>query len=460
MLAQGKTQEAEDALTSKQADAVSLPLGLAVRGQIRATAGNDDDARADFEAALKKVPTLEPAIVGRAWLHLAAGEVDDARKLVEPRVGPNGAPPAIAVVYAAILRRAPDLAGRDKAKIMLEKVVNGPIGPESARAQLELARLYIAAGDFRGASAAYAEAIKGDSFEAKLESAQLHIDDADPAGGRETLEALYKAAGDHPRADLVIELARARMLVGQHDGAKQLLDQAEKLPNVQKWRFERERGRLALRRGDFAGAALALSRALDTSGPDAETLLLAADTATALGDDKQNTGLPEKVKKLAPERLKGQPEASIIAGKLAIATEKFAEALNAYTAAKTALEAPPPAAQRRQAQARFGIAVARFNQGSDVEADADLQLVIGLDPSLYAAYMYRATLIQGKKPKEALELARKAVTYNPDFVDAWVLAGTLAHKLGDRKLFNEAVTRVGALAPGSEQQKQLQALKR
>jgi tetratricopeptide (TPR) repeat protein len=455
LLATGHAQEAEEALTTKQVDAASLPLGLAVRGQIRASVGAFDEARADFEAALKKLPNLEPALVGRAWLELATGDVEDAKKRIEPHVSAGGVPPAVAVVYAAILRRSGDEAARDKAKQMLERVVNGAPGPDTTRAQLELARLYVAMGDFDGASKAYAEAIKGDGFEAKLENALFQIDGAHLAEARETLETLYKAAGDKPRADLVLELARARSLAGQHEQAKTLLEQAEKLPNVVKWKLEREKGRLALRKGDFTGAATALSRALDASGSDAETLLLAADTATS--DDKQTSGLAEKVKKLAPERLKGQPEAAIVTGKLAIAASKYQDALTAFSEAKKALD---KASHRRQAQALFGMAVAKFYLGQDAEAENDFEYVLVLDPSLYTAYIFSGNLLAQKKPKSALEIARKAKDFNPDSVDAWALAGTLAHKQGDKKLYNEAVTRLGALAPNSDQLKALTALKR
>jgi predicted Zn-dependent protease len=435
LLAQGRAQDADDALSSKQADATGLPLGLAVRGQIRVAAGDVDGARADFDAALKKSPTLEPALVGRAWLEVAAGNIDEAKKLIEPRVTAQGAPPAVAVVYAAIMRRSGDAAARDNAKKMLERVVSSGAGPETARAQLELARLYVATGDTQGASQAYAEAVKGDSFEAKLENALFHIDDADLAGGRETLEALYKAQGDHPRADLALELVRAQLLSGMHDDAKKLLEQAEKLPNVVKWKVEREKGRLALRKGDIAGAAAALSRALDASGSDVETFLLAADTATA--DDKQAAGLVDKVKKLAPERLKGLPEEKIVSGKLAIAASDFTAARDAFRAAKDMLE-KPAASQRRRAQAVYGLAAAKYYLKEDADALLDLELAIGLDASLYPAYLFRANLIAPKKPKEALELTKKATQYNPDSSEGWALEASLAKRVGDKKAVAEA----------------------
>src|SRR5260221_466429 len=148
------------------------------------------------------------------------------------------------------------------------------------------------------------------NFDARLESGLLSIEDRDPNGGRETLDALLKESGDHPPPVLVLEAARARMLAGDHAGAAQLLETAEKLPGIQKWKLQRERGRLYLRRGDFGAAVTALGSALEGCGDDAETFLLAADAATS--DEK--SGLADKVKKRL-DRLKRTPEQKIVSGK-------------------------------------------------------------------------------------------------------------------------------------------------
>src|SRR6185503_8248281 len=115
-----------------------------------------------------------------------------------------------------------------------------------------------------------------------------------------------------------LEAARARALVGDHAGAKALLDQAEKLPGVATWKLERERGRLSLRKGQFPDAVASFSKALDGSGDDAETFLLAADAA---GTEEKGT-LAEKIKRLVNDRLKNRPEAKIVEGKLLIAAGK------------------------------------------------------------------------------------------------------------------------------------------
>jgi hypothetical protein len=52
------------------------------------------------------------------------------------------------------------------------------------------------------------------------------------------------------------------------------------------------------------------------------------------------------------------------------------------------------------------------------------------------------------------------VSYNPDSVDGWKMLGTIAAQLPrQRKLLDEAITRVNDLAPGSDALHQLQRLK-
>ena len=205
-------------------------------------------------------PNLEPAIVGKAWLALRSGDVDGARKLIDPHVSDKGTSPAIAIALAAILRHGDDVA-KAKAKAVLDPLVAGAAGGLTPLAELELARVDRDQGDFPGARKMYASAGQAGNPEARLEGAVMAIDDADPGGGRDTLDALLKAAGDQAPAELVLETARARMLMGDHMGAAQLLDTAAKLPGVVAWELSREKGRLDLRRGDLVGDHRAVERA-------------------------------------------------------------------------------------------------------------------------------------------------------------------------------------------------------
>ncbi len=457
-IALGKPAEAIDIL-SRNPEASNLPRGQAVRGWAKLALGDLDGAKADFDLAIKKLPKLELALVGRTWVDLATDELDEARKRIEPTFNPNTASVGLTTVYAEILRTSNDPAQREKARGLLDKLlVNAPATPEFGRAQLELGRVARDAGDLRTARAAYADAIKNMNSDARLEMALLLIEDQDPTGGRDMMEGILKDAGPTPPANLLLEGARARMLAGDHAGAVSLLDQADKIATVVRWQYDRERGRLALRRNDLPGAAQALVRALESCGSDPETFLLAADTLT--GDPKQ-TALGTKLKALFQLRLKDLPEQYVVAGKLALIAENEPDAAKAYEAAIKAFERTTP---RRAAQAHFGLAALFYLKNDYPNAQSQLAVAIPSDPSLYAAYLFSAEVelaINGAKAQNrALELARKSVAANPDYVDGWVQVGTYGATLGKKKDLEDAITHVGALAPSSEALKSLQAMRR
>jgi tetratricopeptide (TPR) repeat protein len=454
-LVQGRPAAAGEVFT-RTPELAAGPVGKTLRGQARLAAGDVDGARADFDAAVQRLPGYEPAVIARTWLDLAAGDLDAARRRVEPKFNPRTATAGMAAVYAAVLRATGQPDALDKARALLERVATGSIGPDTARAQLELARVDRDLGDFAAARTAYGEAARAGNPDARLEAATLLIDNRDPRGGHETLEELLRESGDQAAAALLLEAARARTLVGDHRGAFELLARVDKAPGVARWQLDRERGRLALEKGDFAGAAQALGRALDGCGGDLDSFLLAADTVSA--DDK-HAELAGKLKAQLATRLKGKPEIDIIHGKLEIAANRFDEAEQHYAAAHDAL-GRDKASPRRLAQCDFGLGVAAYFKYEDASATSRLKLVLAEDPSIDAAYLFAADLERGRDPDKALDLARQAVAYNPDSVEAWKMVGTIAARLPrQKKLLDEAISRVNDLAPGSEQLRQLQKLK-
>ncbi|HEX3761123.1 MAG TPA: tetratricopeptide repeat protein [Kofleriaceae bacterium] len=454
-IAQGKPADAVEVFT-RAPELAAGPVGQTVRGRARLAAGDIDSAKADFDTALKKLPGYEPAVIARTWLDLAAGDVDAARQRVEPRFNAKTASAGLATVYAAVLRATGEPEARDKARLLLERAVTGSVGPDTARARLELARIDRELGDLAGARAAYTEAARAGSADARLESATLLIDNRDPRGGHETLEELLKDARDHAPAALLLEAARARTLMGDHKGAFELLARADKAPGVVRWQLDRERGRIALRKGDTAGAAQMLSHALDSCAGDLDSFLLAADTVSA--DDKQ-AELASKLKALVPNRLKGKPEIEIIQGKLLLAADRYDDAEKHYTAAHEAL-VRDKASPRRVAQCDFGLGATAYFKHEDASASSRLKLTLAEDPSIDAAYLFAADLERGRDPEKALGTAHQAVEYNPDSVEGWKMVGTIAAQLPrQKKLLGEAISRVNDLAPGSEALHQLQRLR-
>ncbi|MEO7735671.1 MAG: tetratricopeptide repeat protein, partial [Kofleriaceae bacterium] len=420
----------------------------------RLATGDIDGARADFDAALKKLPGFEPAVIARTWLDLGSGDVEDARKRIEPKLSKTPTT-AMVAVYAAVLRASGVPAQRDKAKAMLERVVVGPPSADTALAQLELARIARDAGDLRAARTAYDQAIHGGNVDARLEGALLLVETGDPKAARASLEDLLKEAGANPSSLLLLETARARTLVGDHADAAELLALAAKTNGVVPWQLARERGRLALRKSDTTSAAQALERALDGCGADLDTFILAADTVAT---DEKQASLTQKLKTLLPTRLKGRAEAQIITGKLELAAGKQEDAERAYGLAREALK-KEKASPRRRAQADYGLAAIAYFKRDDPNAQDLLAQVMVEDPSIYSAYLFAAEIAKPHEPRRALDLAVQATTHNPDSIDGWKLVGTLASQLGDRKLLATSITRVGELAPGSETLKLLQGLK-
>jgi tetratricopeptide (TPR) repeat protein len=446
------------AVFGKAPDTASWARGQTVRGQARVATGDVDGARADFDAALNKLPGYEPALIARASLDLASGELEDARHRLERKAQARLATPALIAAYAAVLRATGDPAARDTAKALLERAIGSGSSPDTVRAKLELARLDRDLGDLRAARAVYGDAGRAGSFEARLESALLQIDTGDPRGARDALDQLLGETGDRASAALLVEAARARTLTGAHAGADELLARAGRAPGAVAWRVDRERARLMIRRSDYPGAAQALLHALDGCGADLDAFLLAADTISA---DPKQSSLATKLKALVPVRLKGRPEIDIIAGKLDLAASprpRHEDAEKHYHAARDALVAQK-ATPRRLAQADYGLAAMAYDKTDDPTAVSLLELVVFEDPSIYEAYLFAAEIARTKNPKKALELSQQATGFNPDSLEAWRIVGTLAAQLGNRKLLTEAINRVGELAPSSDTLHQLQKLR-
>ncbi|HSK05369.1 MAG TPA: hypothetical protein VK932_29170, partial [Kofleriaceae bacterium] len=451
-IAEGRPAEALE-LLGKAKDAAQLAKLLAVRGTAKLATGDLDGARADLDEALGRAPRLELAIIGRTWIDLRAAKVADAQQRIEPLYRPGATSPGLAAAYAQVLTAAGDPASREKARDALAKAAAAGALIDAVRAQLELARLLRDLGEAPAARTAYEQAVRAGSPEARLEAALFDIEERRPAEGHTAIEQLVEEAGERAPAALLLEAARARMLVGDHPGAEAAFERLQKLPDVVAWQHDRERGRYALRRGDTAGAAQLLARALDACGEDIETFLLAAEVAST---DLKQARLIEKVRSLTRARLKDRPEAWIVAGKLALGENKNDQAEAEYARARAALK---KASSRRQAQAEFGRAVVAYNKQDDALAQNTLKLVLGLDPTIYNAYLFYGELVRGQAPEEAFEYAKKAVMYNPDSIDGWLMYGTLAHRLRKRQELLKAITRVGDLAPGSEPLRQLQGLR-
>ena len=455
-LQQGRPQDALDWLVKiENGDKLALPLS--VRGRAKLALGDVAGAKEDLDRAIEKSnKKLEPALVARAWVDLAAGEVDAARSRIRSRFQ-SMPTPAVTTVWAAILRASGSPDDIKQAKELLEPIALGAPSVDLARAQLELARLDRELGD-EAAKALYTNVIaQTNSREIRMETAKYLIDFSDDAGGREMFDELLKGnVADPP--DLLVEAARAHLLVGDHAGGADLLDRADKA-GTKTWKYDRERGRLALRKGDYNGAALQLTKALDKSGDDIETLFLIAEVSSS--DLEKFKDLGAKLRATVKSRLKeGGPLAQLVIGKLTVQNkeDKAQEGPKAFKAANEAMQkAAPP---RLRAQAALGVAIVAYNIPDDPVALDALALATSLDPTLYEAYIYIADIQIGRKdyPK-ALEKAQLAIKYNPDSVDGYLMVGRVASETRNRKLYGDMLTKINSIAPNSDQLKALQSLR-
>ncbi len=454
-LQQGHPQDALDWLVKiENGDKLAVPLS--VRGRAKLALGDLAGAKEDLDHAIEKSnKKLEQALVARTWVDLVGGEVDAARSRIRSRF--QGMPtPAVATVWAAILRASGSPDDIKQAKDVLEPVASGAPSVDLARAQLELARLYREAGD-EAAKALYTKLIaQTNSREIRMETAKYLIDFSDDTGGREMFDELLKGnVADPP--DLLVEAARAHLLVGDHVGGAELLDRADKT-STKSWKYDRERGRLSLRKGDFNGAALQLTKALEKSGDDIETLFLLAEVSSFDLEKFKDLGI--KLRATVKARLQEGPLAQLVIGKLTVQNkdDKGQEGAKAFKAANEAMaKAAPP---RLRAQAALGVAIVAYNIPDDPVALDSLAVAISLDPTLYEAYIYVADILIGKKDyQKALEKAQLAIKYNPDSVDGYLMMGRVASETRNRKLYGDMLTKINSIAPNSDQLKALQSLR-
>lgn len=403
------------------------PLALAVRARARIAAGDLEGARKDLDV-VTAAATPELA-VARALLKLASGETIPAAAAPSPR-------PDLALVQGMAARLRGDPAA---ALAILEPVARGPMGAERYTIRLELARSYRDIANYSRARAAYAELAPLNNPAVRLEAAQLLLEDRDPKGAREHIEALLRDLGDKATGLVLVEAMRIRTLTGAATAAESLADKAFKA-GAPPWMLQREAARIARRREDFSGAIVALGKALDGSKADIDTLLLGCDLVD---------GAPEafvaKVTKAVDERLGGLPDQLVAKGKLAIARKDLTKAAELFgKAAQGFMERP--ASARRVAQASFGVGALAVGRGDWVMAKLKLEAALELDPALVDAYLYQAVALASSNAlKQAITRLKVASEYSPESIVVWQLLERRASEAGDRKTAEQAARRVQEL---------------
>lgn len=402
------------------------PMALTVRARAKISLGDLEGARKDLEVVAGA--TSPELTVARSLLKLASGETLPA--------APASPRPDFALVAATAARLRGEPA---KAVALLEPLVRAPMGAERYTIRLELARAYRDVANYSSARAAYADLAALNNPTVRLEGAQLLLDDRDPKGAREHIEALLRDLGDKAPAAVLIEAMRIRTLTGAAAAAEQLADKAFKA-GAPPWMLNREAARIARRRDDFSAAVAALNKALDGSKGDIDTILLACDLVD---------GAPEafvaKVTKAVEERLVGLPDQLVAQGKLAVARDDRARAAELFTkAAQRFME--KPAAARRVAQASYSAGALAVSREDWVTAKLKLEAALELDPSLVDAYLYQSVALASSGAlKQAIARLKVASEYSPESAQVWELLSNRATEAGDRKTAAEAAARAKEL---------------
>ncbi len=365
---------------------------LALRGRTHLALGALDRALADLDAALAEHPDGPELLRARAEIDLLQGNAVAAAKRLAPVAGAD-APSEMRVFYAEALRSSGQY---DQARAVLDAVQKAPSPPP--RTYLELARIARDQGRWVEARNAYADAIerlKGADgapaasadarlaartearTEARIEAVRVALDTGDRTGAREAITAMAKEGATRNDGRVLVEAARSHTLDGAHDQAAEYLERAAALASPPQPGLARERGRLALRRGDAKAAARELEAVRSMAGGDPETLLLLIEADLAQGKGEAAAALYEEVAR----RPSVNPAVlSMAAGLVAAAGGKPDEALAAFEQTR-ALLTERAAAPRYIAQVDFLIGRTLFEYDRLREAKKALEKAIRADPT-------------------------------------------------------------------------------
>ena len=317
--ASASAADALDAL-AKQAEVTALPLRARGARRRPARVGDDDDARADFEAALKKLPSLEPALSAARGSISQAGNArrrEEARRAARTarqtprrRRSPRCTPRSCAARRRGRARQGQGDARQGRrgaarrstwrARSSSSRGSIAISATSAARARRTPRRVEGAATSKRGSRARCCRStIAIRSAAARRSTALLQGDRRSPAGR------------------LVLEAARARMLVGDHarrDAAAR--DRPRSCPTSRSGSSSASAAGSRCARGDFAGADPRARRARSTAAATTSRRSCSPPTPRPR-DEKRRRRSPSKLKKLAPIGSRAVPEAPIVTGKLA-----------------------------------------------------------------------------------------------------------------------------------------------
>ena len=241
-----------------------------LHGEALVEAGRSEAARAAFQSA--GAAALDPATRrGLGRRALAAGELEQARLLLEPLTAPDSMDAEALALRAEACRGQGDLVGCVKA---YERAVT--LAPERAEWHAALGGILRERGSLAEARECYRRAVRLAPEEPSIRIAEAGaaIEDGDLPAARGTLEGLLALRPEHAEAQAM--LARMALAEGKADEARERLSAAVANAPAEA-ELHRELGLVAKGLGDTEGARHALEESAELDPTSTETFLALGD---------------------------------------------------------------------------------------------------------------------------------------------------------------------------------------
>lgn len=430
------------------------PMASNLRGSVFAAKGDGATARKHFDEALRRDPKFYPAASNLAQLDLRERKTDDARKRFTTLLEHDPKNVRAMIALAQIAQGSTDLQSSERAR---EAVRAGKPAEAAAASQEALDWLKKAREADRG------------SVEAALALANLHISRGQPKDAIPLLQEMLAANKEDIR--LLDALGTAYL---RTDQPVQAMEAFERMVRAQPGssQLQSRLGQFKLSRGDVTGALQHLRKAVELDPK-------ALEPRAALAAAHLRAGTPDEARKVAAalqREFPKNPAGLLLAGDLAAAERKFADAAASYRKALAMQKSPAVQVKLHQALMAGGMgpdaeallremvtaapdeAGIRMYAG-DVEvarkrwpeAIAHYEAVLARSPGNAIALNNSAwARFQAKDPK-ALEYAQKAAEAAPRSAAVLDTLGMILVDRGDTARGLETLRQAVGLAPEAHQ---------
>lgn len=379
----------------------------------------DQEAKHEWQAALKIAPQSTTALDGLAKALIKEGQAGDVPELVGTKPVEENLVVDLAEAYMALKRQ------EDAATLLTEALTEHP---QSMALANMLTRVEIQQFHYQAAEKIAEKTAK--LYPADVNTQRLYLQAAVLAGNTEISRPLaQKLLAQAPEdSDLLYLNGVLEHDAGDLQAARTHLEQAV-AANPDSFAARYNLGQVLAQLNDPKGAKEQLERALSLGASEPEVHLELAKALRALGETQAATDQFQ----LYQNGLKQQHDRALAASKTAQADKALAanDAEKAAAFYREALEATP-----EDAQLNYKLAVALDLRGDIAGERAALEKAIALNPNLAVAQNQLGFLdSKSGDAAEAEKHFREAVRAAPEFTEAWV---NLAATLGLESRFPEA----------------------